>query len=1403
MKGYYKISFIILLTIFILFGYSQDQEYQFEHITTEQGLSHNMTKSIIQDSKGFIWIGTNRGLNRYDGNKFKNYINTEDSTSLSGVVITDIYEDNEGNIWVGTRWSGLNKYNRAQDNFTHYKTDPEDSTSLSLDHVKSICQDKKGTIWVGTFGGGLNKFDSQSETFTVYKQSNGQTDYVDRIYDVYEDDKGTLWIATEAGLFTFDREKEKFSSFDLNLNIPSLWKVFQCIYQDANNVLWFGSYHGLIRYDISSKKATRQLLQGIATPDNESDGVIECITESKSGSDYFLWIGTRNSGLYKLDIKKSKTTQIISDLKEPFSLSENIITNLFIDNTNNLWIATRNSGLDKLNLQGNPFKHYILRSEPDDVQYAGSTFLLDKKGNLWVGAYHRGLFKFDKKMNILSHYEPNFYVPFRSDSIRTNYVSCLFEDSKNRLWVSFERLGLTIFDTIQKKFIPIYGIPNINDTLPIQIYHIIEDERGRIWFGDIYKGLYLKEPLDDLFFPLRKVKHEQLSKAKIRDIFKDSKGNIWIGTFKSGLFCLEANNRESMTFIHSQNQEIDSNGYYGTYVNSFCEDHQGNLWITTSKGLNKFDPVNNKFIVFKQHKELYGDQIMKIFADDQGNLWFNQYQNQLVRFNPNDTIQNPIKVFGTLDGLPFSDFSYEGLYQAHDGRIFIGGTKGTNNGFFSFYPDSVQDNKQIPVLAITDFKVRNKIYPLDSNITEIKHLDLKYNENFFSFEFAALDYTHPSKNQYAYFLEGLEEDWINSGNRRFASYTGVPPGSYTLHIKGSNNDGYWNETGISIAIKILPPPWKTWWAYSIYFIILLVIIYAWRRYDLKRQRLKQQLEIEQVEALKLKELDTMKSRFFANISHEFRTPLTLILGPLQNLLSKSSDGKENQDLNIMQRNALRLKTLIDQLLNLSKLESGKMKLQASEENIVALVNGYVQSFESLARQKKVDLKFESIESDISIFVDRDKIEKILYNLLSNAFKFTGKGGEIVVEITPPSPSFRGGNQRTTFSPLEGGQRGVEIKISDTGRGISPKKLEHIFDRFYQADDSYTKDQEGTGIGLALTKELVDLHYGKILAESVVGKGSVFSIILPKGKEHLKPEEIVKDKIQIEREEIFEPIPPLDHSENYSKFNNHKTKVENNEKPLLLIVDDNDDLRIYMKDYLDKDYYIFEAIDGKEGFDKATEKIPDLIISDVMMPIMDGYELCEKLKFDERTSHIPVILLTARASFESKIEGLETGADDFITKPFDPLELQTRVRNLIKQRLLLREIFASEIKKGQLSLPGSMSLSRMTGMDQLFIQKTWDVAEQHFSDPEFNVESFSQEMAISRVHLHRKLKALIDHTASEFLRTYRLNKAAEKLTNKEATVSEIAYDVGFSTVQYFSKCFFDQFGISPTEYSDKR
>jgi len=648
-------------------------------------------------------------------------------------------------------------------------------------------------------------------------------------------------------------------------------------------------------------------------------------------------------------------------------------------------------------------------------------------------------------------------------------------------------------------------------------------------------------------------------------------------------------------------------------------------------------------------------------------------------------------------------------------------------------------------------------------------------------------------------LDGFDDDWIYCNNRRLASYTNVPPGNYIFHVKGSNNDGLWNEEGSFLSIAIAPPPWRTWWAYTIYALIIIGLVLSWRMYDLKRQRLKQELEIGQVEAEKLKELDSMKSRFFANISHEFRTPLTLILGPLENILKKTTDDETGKELNLVRRQAQLVLKLVNQLLSLSRLEAGKMRLQSTEVNIAELVSGLVQSFESIARQKDISLVINIEDEKILVYIDVEKFEQIINNLMSNALKFTGEGGGITVEVGSRQLAI-GSKEGQRDKATTAQRHPVTICVSDTGPGIPPDKLPFIFDRFYQADDSATRSQEGTGIGLALVKQLVELHHGSVNVDSEVGKGTTFTVNLPLGKEHLKMQEIADQDGKWNKEQgTRNKEQEIGVSAERQKSPLGDLGVE---QPVILIVEDNADLRSYMRKGLESGYEIIEAINGKEGVAKALEHVPDLIVSDVMMPEMDGNELCRNLKSDIRTSHIPVILLTAKAAKESKIEGLQTGADDFMTKPFDQEELLIRIKNLIEQRSRLKEIFSGEAETEQIITGVVLADKQLGELDKEFLKKAVKVVEENLSDFDFSVEVFAGEMAVSRVQLHRKLKALTSFSATDLIRIIRLEHAAEMLKKGKGNVTEVAYEVGFNNLSWFARCFQERYHVPPSEFGNK-
>jgi signal transduction histidine kinase/ligand-binding sensor domain-containing protein/DNA-binding NarL/FixJ family response regulator len=1369
-----RLVVIILLVMMMTVQLSsQHSRYLFHHIYTKEGLYASDVYKIIQDRQGFIWLGTGNGLYRYDGYNFKAYMpDPEDSASISGTVVGvggTLLEDDHGLIWAGTGANGLCLYDPVTDKFTRFYYDPDQSNLLTFPVTTHICQDSGGVVWIGTIWG-LVRYDRETNGFSIFRRSANPDDLVNYVNRVIPNKAGHLWVSGWDSTLCFDKQEQVFTDFrwpgsDRQLDSLHILEV----YEESDSVTWYGTATGLYKHEIAKERATRYLIghqEGDPTVNP-----IRRIVADPAGNHRYLWI-LADGQLCRFDKLSGISVMMENDPGDPNSIGYNFMHDICSDRNGILWIGKESGGVDLLSNKASPFEYHALPPvPPDEDPYTAVSFLKDSRDHLWIGAHPAGLIHFDKDLEFVELHQPD---PDDPNSLRTWFVYSMLEDREGNLWIGNTMGGLHLYDKKSKNFKRCRFVrPDNFDASQAYISDIFQDSHGDLWVGQNF-GIYHLDKYAGEVPVLHLIPDYKLGAAMCRSIAEDTSGNLWFGSQGGGLLCLTPDNRKDTVMVSYVNDPEDPLSLSDNNVMSVYADAMGNIWAGTLQGLNKYLPGEDRFKRFSSKNGLEANKIFCITGDRKGNLWLST-EKGIIRFSPEAQPGRMTKQLDMREGLPFEENYQYQIYQDNDGYIYVGGMRLTGKGYYRFHPDSLLDNASIPPVVITDFKVRNRPYRTDTSIVLRSHIILDHKENFFSFEFSALDFTNPSKNLYAYMLEGLEDDWVYSGLKHSADYTSVPPGKYCFRVRGSNNDGIWNETGASLRVTVLPPWWREWWAYLLYALFLVALLATVARFYLKRQKLLHRLAVERVEKEKLAELDHLKSRFFANISHEFRTPLTLILGPVGRLKKKMDDHESLQDLDIMQRNARRLQKLINQLLNLSRLEAGRMELKAREENIAGLCRMYMQSFESLARQKNIELIFESDREEMLLFVDREMLEDILSNLLSNAFKFTPAGGRI----------------RVSVKELE---QEVAIIVEDTGTGIQPERLPRIFDRFYQADDAFSKQAEGTGIGLALVQELVRLHRGKTKVESEPGKGTRFSVFFRKGTQHLEPGEIVSGPATlagITQEETGDEEPFLP-QENGKQSAGAKKKL-----PLVLVVEDNADLRTYIRSYLDTGNRILEAAEGQAGYDTALQTIPDLVITDVMMPGMDGMELCRKLKTDERTSHIPVIMLTALASLENRLEGLETGADDFITKPFEPQELSVRVNNLILQRQRLREKHWRDFELlGR--LPGAAAVS----LEQQFLQKARKIVEENLSDPGFGVTEFSQAMNLSRVQLHRKLKGLINQPASIFIRTIRLMKAEEMLAAKSGNVSQVAYEVGFNNLSWFAECFRQQFGVLPSDYAGR-
>lgn len=1354
---------LLLLILSSVNVFAQSSRLRFQDLSKETGLLPSINTSIFQDSKGFIWIGAYGGLAKYDGRDYSYFTHEpSDSNSLTDSKISAIVEDSSGYLWVGTQY-GLNRMDPKTQSFKQYIFEDQAHNMISALYV-----DINGDVWIST-AKGLKKYDSKRNEIQTFSHKALPLEfYSDWTGPVIRDHLGVLWIGSINGLIAWDQSKDEMtiyrndpddlSSIDYN-DILSL-------FEDHEKQLWIGTRRGLNRF----KRNTGTFKRYKVNPKGKgSITQINHISEKKEGG---MWLGSF-SGLFSFDPTSQSFSRNDLHLSDGTIVESPRINCFLVDRTGNIWVGANTAGIYMhnpntrrfINYYGNQFDEVIgvmAVREPYEI----------KPSNLLLWKGEKGLMQLDYQTGT---YTPFPYQPKEGLSYWNNGITCIRKDRKERLWFGTASGGVFVFDPVTTSFQHHLHIEK--DSLSISgnyIRDILIDARETVWVATLVGGVSRFND-DEGTWERFLQKEQDLDKrySLTRTIYEDRSGDIWVGS-RGGLHHFD---RATSTFKHYEHEPGNGLSMSESTVFDIYEDRTGNFWIATyGGGLNLLDRSEDTFTHFTRKDGLPNNTILSIMPDRRDNLWLTTF-NGLVFF---DTNAGKFKAFDRKDGLSNASYNAFGYYKSpYSGHIIAEG----DGGMDIFHPDSIFTDTTLPSISFTNFKLSNQEVPirnegsiqdsvnkyyLPGHISTLEKVVLPHHQKVISFEFAALHFANPKKNQYAYKLEGFDEDWQEIGRSNAATFTNLDPGSYILRVKASNGDGIWNEEGISMALIITPPWWETWWAYGLYWLLLSLLLIAIYRYQRRRWQLQTALRLEQQEAGKLKELDILKTNLYTNITHEFRTPLTVVLGLskiVQEKLATLSATKIIDHLQTIDRNSRSLLKLVNQMLDLSKIEAGKLQANYIQSDIISYLNSIVDSLTHYAKSNKIEIHVIHEFATHHMDFDPEKLEQVINNILSNAIKFTPAGGHIYL-LT---------NVQEEIAQFH-------IKIKDTGLGIPAEEIPHIFNRFYQIEQSSTRQGEGTGIGLALTKELLNLMQGQILVESEIDSGSMFEVILPINR-------VASIQTTTGLSSVSSNPLQAEARSKVPSIESHKEiHLSEESKPLVLLVEDNIDVRFYVREILTDQFQIEEAQDGQEGIDKAIERIPDLIITDIMMPKKDGLELCMTLKEDERTSHIPIVMLTAKADLDSRLAGLSTGANAYLSKPFSREELLLRLNNLLTWGKKLKERYQGITPDSSITVANAA-----LEVEDAFVKKVREAIESHLSDVEFSAEELAKQVYLSRTQVHRKLKALTGKSTGQFIHTVRLHHALNLLKETDMSITQIAYEAGYKEVSYFSRLFAEEFG----------
>lgn len=1329
----------ILLFLFFL-GFSSPMygewlpQLNFRHYTIDDGLSVNAVYSITQDSKGFIWFGTIDGLNRFDGRHFRVFRNADIPGQVDlGNPVYEVTEDRRQQLWIASG-SGVCLLDLKTEHFIPFKTCTEEGVSITS-KAYAVMEDASGRIWIGTSGQGLFCYSPATEKLVQFRHAGNDPNSLcsDNIRRIYEDASGKIWVTSlDNGIGVWHPGGSIFTNYQPTGRNDNVRN--EAIFEDSQNNFWIGNdKYGLILMNRNTGTFTSYLT-------SESPQHIKHIRSIVEYSPGILLLAS-DDGLTFFNIQTTEAVTLKAEIEDLKGLNDCYLHALFIDREKGLWVGSYFGGVNYVPLAYNNFTYFgtslIKNSIPGRIV---SAFCDDPDGNLWIGTDDAGLSFFDVKRHHFTNYMP---LKGQNSLSYQNIHALLCE--KQKLWIGMYTGGLDVLDLKTGRFRNYREDGTETSLCSSSVYALYKDKRGTIWVGTT-SGLNCYHLGTDNFSRV-----QVLYGQDITCIAEDNRNDLWVSTSGAGVFRLNMKTGEWQNFRCTE-------GLTTNQVSTICADEHGQLWFGTEGGGICFFDYKTNTIHSCTHTDFTSNVIHKIISAS-GELWIST-NNGLMKYKP---VENTVRVYSRSDGLQNNQFSPNAGIKTADGRLWFGGI----NGFNAFYPEKLSENKEIPPVVLTNLKIFNKDVECNSPETPLRevlgytdHLVLTHQQSIFSIEFIALSFIAPLKNKYAYKLEGFEEDWTHIAGEPKVSYTNLPAGDYNFRVKASNSDGIWNDEETVLRLTILPPFWQTNIACMIYLLLLVaLIIFIYDRL-MRRTEKEHQIKLERLRSEKEKELYDAKVNFFTNIIHEIRTPLSLIIGPLSSVMgSKKSVAEVHDELAVIERNSNRLLHLVNQLMDFRKIEAEGFLLKFEKQELNALVKQVCDNFVLLLRERKTDIKFIFPERKNFVNTDIEALTKIINNLLINAVKYTRD--KIEVEIIRHE-----------------GLMQVDLRISDNGNGIPEEEQEKIFQPFYQIKQSASAGIAGSGIGLTLAKSLAEAMNGNLFPEAGTDRGAVFVLRLPLLPEEAYPDNLIHTCQSEEeiREDVIEEIPG---------------RIRN-----ILVIDDHEELRTFLDQQLNMFYHILQACDGKMALKMLNENHVDLIVSDVMMPEMDGFELCRCIKTDIRISHIPVVLLTAKADVDAKIAGLEIGADVYIEKPFSVNHLRAQINSLLQNRERQRLRFTN--------MPFITSNTiAMSKADRDLLQKMDDIINKNIAESDFSIEDLASVFYMSRSTFFEKIKNVSGLSPNNYLRLVRLKKAAEILSQGEYKINEVCYLVGFSSSSYFAKCFKKQFGVLPTDFVNRK